>query len=431
MRGPAEKEAREPPQNVELEQALLGAILTNNEAFGRVSPFLAAEHFYEPLHGRLFDIIAELVGAGKVANPVTLKTHLPDDIKKIKVGNLAVAQYVARLAAEATTVVNVHDYARGIFDLARRRRIIEIAEDFRDAAFANDPDLHARAADAFGELAKAGNTRNGEQPLPKLMSKRDFLAGFTPPDFLIDGVLQRRFLYSLTGGTGHAKTAIALLIAQLVSSCEPAALGIHQVQKGKVVYFVGENPDDVRMRIIGADAKREDDTDDEISFLPGVFSVEQMRERLASEMEKIGGVSLIIVDTSAAYFLGNDEISNPQMGNHARMLRTLTTLPGGPCVLVLCHPIKHVTDPDQLLPRGGGAFLAEVDGNLTAWRDGDVITLHYTGKIRGPGFEPITFRLDKITTTQLTDSQGRLIPTSARYRDIGTRGGSRDPQRHR
>ena len=46
--------------------------------------------------------------------------------------------------------------------------------------------------------------------------------------------------------------------------------------------------------------------------------------------------------------------------------RTLTTLPGGPCVLVLCHPIKHVSEPEQLLPRGGGAFLAEVDGNLTA-----------------------------------------------------------------
>jgi hypothetical protein len=70
----------------------------------------------------------------------------------------------------------------------------------------------------------------------------------------------------------------------------------------------------------------------------------------------------------------------------------LTTLPGGPCVLALCHPIKHVIDPNQLLPRGGGAFLNEVDGNLSAWkRDEDIVELHHTGKLRGPGFEPISF----------------------------------------
>ena len=98
------------------------------------------------------------------------------------------------------------------------------------------------------------------------------------------------------------------------------------------------------------------------------------------------------------------------MGDHARMLRKLTEMPGGPCVLVLCHPIKHVTEPAQLLPRGGGAFLAEMDGNLTAWRRDDLVELHHN-KIRGPGFEPMTFRIEQITTTELMDSKGRLIPT--------------------
>src|SRR5262249_4621052 len=122
-------------------------------------------------------------------------------------------------------------------------------------------------------------------------------------------------------------------------------------------------------------------------------------------------IDLIFVDTSAAYFLGADEISNTQMGAHARMLRSLTTLPGGPCVVPLCHPIKYVTEPSQLLPRGGGAFLAEMDGNLTLWlHDETLVTLHYN-KIRGPGFEPITFKLDKVTTPALVDSKGRELPT--------------------
>jgi AAA domain len=248
---------------------------------------------------------------------------------------------------------------------------------------------------------------------PLILSKCDFLKGFEPPDYLIDGILQRRFIYSLTGQMGHAKTAVALLIAQLVSSVSQTALiAHHRVEKGSVIYLVGENPDDIRMRVIGADALREDDASkDRISFIPGVFNIAEMHGVIAAEIEKRGGADLVIVDTSAAYFFGNDEISNTQMGAHARMFRTLTTLRGGPCVLVLCHPIKHTTDPTQLLPRGGGAFLAEMDGNLTIWRRDDVLVeLHYN-KIRGPGFEPMTFKLEKITTANLTDKKGRLLPT--------------------
>jgi hypothetical protein len=71
-------------------------------------------------------------------------------------------------------------------------------------------------------------------------------------------------------------------------------------------------------------------------------------------------------------------------------------LPGGPTVLALCHPIKHVQDPDQLLPRGGSAFLNEVDGNLTLWRKpDDTLELSHT-KLRGPGFTPIGIELETI-----------------------------------
>jgi hypothetical protein len=250
---------------------------------------------------------------------------------------------------------------------------------------------------------------------PVVLSKREFLEGFVPPDYLIDGVMQRRFVYSFTAQTGHGKTAIALTIARAVTGQTPnATFGSHGVEKGKGVYFVGENPDDVRMRVIGTDSLfnlGDDPINDRISFIAGVFDIEQMHARLEAEMDKLGGVDLVIIDTSAAYFLGNDEISNTQMGAHARKLRRLTTLPGGPCVLVLCHPIKHVTDPSQLLPRGGGAFLCEMDGNFTGWLHDLVLVDFHHNKIRGSGFEPITFRLEKIRTPRLVDSKGRPIPT--------------------
>jgi hypothetical protein len=94
------------------------------------------------------------------------------------------------------------------------------------------------------------------------------------------------------------------------------------------------------------------------------------------------------------------------------MLRKLTELPGRPCVLVLCHPIKKPTEPEQLLPRGGGAFLAEIDGNLTCWKkDDELVELHWTGKMRGPGFEPMIFKMEPIKTTRLMDAKGRVLPT--------------------
>jgi AAA domain len=245
-----------------------------------------------------------------------------------------------------------------------------------------------------------------------IKSLANFLAGFVVPDYLLDGILQRQFIYSLTAQTGHGKTAVALLIARLVGGSNPkAALGKHTAEKGQVVYFAGENPDDLRMRVIGDEDLHNDDQA-RIWFIPGTFTIGAMRKKLEAEIARLNGVDLIIIDTSAAYFNGKDELSNTEMGAHARMLRTLTTLPGGPCVLVLCHPVKHVTEPSQLLPRGGGAFLAEVDGNLTLWKhDGTLLELHHTDKLRGPGFEPVNLSLETVHTTRLLDKKGRIIPT--------------------
>ena len=74
---PAAPQYRNAPQNIEAEQALLGAILVNNEAFYRVSDFLEPQHFFEPIHQQIYELAANLIRAGKIATPVTLKTFLP------------------------------------------------------------------------------------------------------------------------------------------------------------------------------------------------------------------------------------------------------------------------------------------------------------------------------------------------------------------
>jgi hypothetical protein len=142
--------------------------------------------------------------------------------------------------------------------------------------------------------------------------------------------------------------------------------------------------------------------------------IAKVTNRIRSEVASLGGVSLIVVDTSAAYFNCeecNDENNNVLAGNHARMFRSLTTLAGGPTVLVLAHPAKLAKDNSQLLPRGGGAFLAEVDGNLAARKLDALVELHWQGKFRGPEFDPLSFELSTVTAAKLKDSKGRLIHT--------------------
>ena len=260
--------------------------------------------------------------------------------------------------------------------------------------------------------ARKHGIESGATPAKKLIkTSAEFVRGFVPPDYLIDGLLQRRFIYSLTGTTGGGKTAVLLLAAYCTAV--KTLFGGHEIEGGRVIYFAGENPDDVRQRWIAmAEHIGFDVNAINVHFVEGVISLEQLEEQLRAEIAETGddGATLIIIDTSASYFEGIDENSNPIMGAYARRLRRFTTFPGGPTVLVACHPIKNA-GPDNLLPRGGGAFLAEVDGNLTASRSDTVVTLHWLGKFRGADFDPISLEFRNVTAEKLTDRKGRAIRT--------------------
>ena len=133
---------RTAPHNIEAEQSVLGAILVNNDAFYRVSDFLEPKHFFEPIHQTIFETASSLIRAGKIATPVTLKTFLPADTD---LGGMTVGQYLARLAAEATTIINAHDYGRTIYELALRRDLIGIGTDMVNVAFDAPVDFAPRA----------------------------------------------------------------------------------------------------------------------------------------------------------------------------------------------------------------------------------------------------------------------------------------------
>jgi replicative DNA helicase len=152
------------PHNIEAEQSLLGAVLVNNDAFYRVSDFLLPEHFFEDVHRRIFETAASLIRAGKVATPVTLKTFLGE----ADLGGVTVPQYLARLAAEATTVINAQDYGRTIYDLAIRRNLITVGEEMVNVAYDSPVDAPPREQIEEAErklfaLAEQGRYEGGFQ----------------------------------------------------------------------------------------------------------------------------------------------------------------------------------------------------------------------------------------------------------------------------
>jgi len=224
---------RAAPHNIEVEQALLGAILVNNEALYRVSDFLEPVHFFEPIHQKIYEVAGSLVRSGKVATPVTLKTFLPADLD---VAGLTVSQYLARLAAEATTVINAQDYGRTIYDLAIRRSLIVIGEDMVNVAYDAPVDLPPQnqiedAERRLYDLAETGRYDGGFQRFSQALTtavdmaarayQRDgklsgIATGLRDLDRMMGG-LQHSDLVILAGRPGMGKTALATNIAYNVA----------------------------------------------------------------------------------------------------------------------------------------------------------------------------------------------------------------------
>jgi replicative DNA helicase len=330
---------RNAPHNIEAEQSLLGAILVNNDAFYRVSDFLEPKHFFEQIHQVIFETAGSLIRMGKVATPVTLKTFLPADTD---LGGMTVGQYLARLAAEATTIINAQDYGRTIYDMALRRDLIRIGEDMVNVAFDAPVDFAPRAQieDAerqLYELAETGRYDGGFQRFAQALTTAvDMAANAYKRDGKLSGIatglrdldtkmggLQHSDLIIVAGRPGMGKTALATNIAYNVAKAHRAEVQadgtMKSVNGGVVGFFSCEmSAEQLATRILAeqtsiassmirrggiteADFEKIRNYSIELQSLPlyvdetGGLSISQLTAR-ARRLKRQKGLDLIVVD---------------------------------------------------------------------------------------------------------------------------------------
>jgi len=328
---------RTQPHNIEAEQALLGAILINNEAYHRVSEFLRAEHFYEPVHGRIYAAIDRLIGRGRLADPLMLKAAFDEDEALQEFDG---AQYLARLARAAETILNAEDYGRLIHDLALKRGLIRVGEDAVNGAYdplneASGKEQIELAEQGLFQLAQEGEAEGGFEEFPSVLAsavnmveaayrKEGRITGV--PTRLTDvdeklGGLQPSDLIILAGRPSMGKTALAVTMAANAADTRavgPDAEGLAQPNYTVALFSLEMSAEQLAMRLLAAEANfssddlrrgklKEDDFGEVVrasQTLAGrplyiddtpALSIGAIRTR-ARRLKRRRGLSLVVVD---------------------------------------------------------------------------------------------------------------------------------------
>lgn len=247
------------PRNIGAEQALLGAILINNEVMERIAGIVAPEHFFDPLHARIFDVIRARVQNGDLAAPRVLAPIFADDASMKEVGGAA---YLVRLAGAAVTITDAADYARDIREKAGRRALANLAEGAAEAArdMAGEPTDHICASLEAGLLVMQEQSLSGPKdktivravhdamtPVWEARERKTPMLGVSsgiPSLDRITGGWKAQRLYIIGGRPSMGKSGLAISFAHSAA------------QSGHGVLIVSRemSEDEISYRMISAEA---------------------------------------------------------------------------------------------------------------------------------------------------------------------------------
>ncbi len=331
---------RQLPSNLEVEMALLGAILVDNRLLEQVGDFLEADHFFDPSHRRIYEAVQRMTERGGQASPATLRDHFLQQDRLADVGG---PRYLAELAASAIGVIDAVSFAQAIHDLHLRRALISIGGEVVNEAYDSDLELTAagrieKAEHRLFELATTGAEHTGFRPFSGTLASAIDMAesafrregsltgvttGFRDLDAKLGG-LQRSDLLVLAGRPGMGKTALATNIAFNAARARVRERGeddeVHEIDGYAVAFFSLEmSAEQLALRILSEQAQVSSDeirrgrisqaefdavfrASQELEHLKlfiddtPAISVSQLRTRARRLLRSQGRLDLVVVD---------------------------------------------------------------------------------------------------------------------------------------
>ncbi len=335
-----DKKLKSLPHNLEAEQALLGAILLDNQVLTRLGDKFSGEHFYDPVHGKIFDTVRNISSRGHVADGITLHARFAQDGALADIGGAA---YLALLIDSAADPAAAPDYAKLIFDLALRRELIRIGGELnRDANTVSDEldgaeKIIEETEERLYKLGENGQSSSGfvafQESLKQALTTAAAAAtktgdivglttGFSEVDHMLGG-LHKSDLLILAGRPSMGKTALATNIAFNAAKAfeqKTDEYGVVRTVRGGVVafYSLEMSAEQLTMRLladytgIGSDRIRKgelgkaeyaklQDASIDLANLPlyiddtGGISLAALTAR-ARRLQRRAGLDLIVID---------------------------------------------------------------------------------------------------------------------------------------
>lgn len=323
------REVPKPPANIEAEAALIGAILCENSVAAKLPPQLKPEHFFEPLHGRLYSAAMARIDAGEIASPVTLKPLFEADEAMIAVGGVG---YMAQLTGSGAGIIGARSFADQILELAgRRKRIQELEEQIAAARDCERP----FAGDGYRPFDTADLAE---------WSRTDAKA----KEFVMPGFVPLREVTLLSGAGGASKSTFGQQLATCAAAGRPM-LGI-DVRRMAALYITAEDDAD---RLHWMQKHISDALSVKLDSLAGLLHLVSLRGSRGNELaifDMAGRIQsttsfasliatidatsaeLIVLDNSAHLFAGNEN-DRGQVTQFVNLLYSLIGRTG--CTIIL------------------------------------------------------------------------------------------------
>lgn len=431
------------PSIVEAEVALLGAILVNNAAYHRVSAFLKPEHFFEPVHQRIYVAIERQIAEGRAANPVLLHQVLQADpvLASEQIGGAA--KYLARLASAVITIINAEDYGVTILRCWRKREAIRACLEGIEASqkldFDDTPDAVIGAVEEHFHLISEATPQVTSMPLAAGLvdavatAERAYQGvgvlsglstGLTDLDKLLGGMFEGD-LDVIAGRTSMGKTALAMSIALSVARA-----------RHHVLYWSGEMPrHQLAARVLAMDTgistKRQRrgpltaqdmdaiiEANERLGRLPldiddtVRISVGQLRSR-AIRLKRAKGLELIVIDYLQLLIGGKAENRVQELSAITRDVKALAMELGVP-VLALSQLSRAVENRDDKRPQ-----LSDLRESGSIEQDADVVMFCYREHYYLEQQEPKRTMPTSLPDTKFDEAWARWSARSEEMRNMG------------